>query len=98
MCRPPSKEGSITRLGSRFGSTPPQLISSAFAWSAEKTCRVAGGQKLRISATPRRGDFRALIAEEPAIKNHLSAERPAECFGYARHLQGVERAYERLGV
>ena len=43
-------------------------------------------------------DFRALIAEEPAVKERLSAETLAACFDYDRHLKGIERVYERLGI
>jgi len=38
------------------------------------------------------------IAEEPAVKERLSAEQLAACFDYARHVKGIERVYERLGV
>jgi adenylosuccinate lyase len=55
-------------------------------------------QSVAMQAFETGGDFRALIAQEPAVKERLSPETLAACFDYARHLKGVERVYERLGV
>jgi adenylosuccinate lyase len=55
-------------------------------------------QSVAMQAFESGGDFRSLIAEEPAVKERLSAEVLTECFDYDRHLKGIARVYERLGV
>jgi adenylosuccinate lyase len=44
------------------------------------------------------GDFRALIAQDPDVKAHLSAEDLAECFNPQHHLQNLSVIYQRLGI
>jgi adenylosuccinate lyase len=44
------------------------------------------------------GDFRALIAQDPKVKAHLSAEDLAECFNPQHHLQNLSVIYQRLGI
>lgn len=44
------------------------------------------------------GDFRALVAQDPKVKNHLSAEDLAECFNPQHHLQNLTVIYDRLGI
>ncbi len=39
-----------------------------------------------------------MIADEPAVKERLSADELAECFDYQQHLKRIEVAYQRLGV
>ena len=55
-------------------------------------------QSVAMQAFETGGDFRAMIAEDPAVKERLSAETLAACLDYSRHLKGIERVYERLGV
>lgn len=55
-------------------------------------------QAVAMEAFESGGDFRAMIAEAPAVKERLTAEQLAECFDYDRHLKGIARVYERLGV
>jgi adenylosuccinate lyase len=44
------------------------------------------------------GDFRALIAQDPKVKAHLSPEELAECFNPQHHLQNLSVIYQRLGI
>jgi adenylosuccinate lyase len=44
------------------------------------------------------GDFRALIAQDPKVKAHLSEEDLAECFNPQHHLQNLSVIYQRLGI
>jgi adenylosuccinate lyase len=44
------------------------------------------------------GDFRALIAQDPQVQAHLSAEELAECFNPQHHLQNLSAIYQRLGI
>jgi adenylosuccinate lyase len=44
------------------------------------------------------GDFRALVAQDPKVKDHLSAEDLAECFNPQHHLQNLTVIYDRLGI
>jgi|WetSurMetagenome_2_1015567.scaffolds.fasta_scaffold61864_2 adenylosuccinate lyase len=55
-------------------------------------------QGVAMQAWETKGDFRAMIAAEPAVKERLSAEELAACFDYQHHLKAVETAYQRLGV
>jgi len=55
-------------------------------------------QAVAMKAWETKGDFRAVIAAEPAVKKRLSAEELAACFDYERHLKRIKVVYERLGV
>ena len=55
-------------------------------------------QGVAMKAWETKGDFRALIAEEPAVKARLSAEELAKCFDYQAHLKRIEVVYQRLGI
>jgi adenylosuccinate lyase len=44
------------------------------------------------------GDFRALIAQDPKVKAHLSDADLAECFNPQHHLQNLSVIYQRLGI
>lgn len=44
------------------------------------------------------GDFRQLIAQDPQVQAHLTAEDIAECFNPQHHLQNLEVIYQRLGI
>jgi adenylosuccinate lyase len=44
------------------------------------------------------GDFRALIAQDPKVKSHLSDADLAECFNPQHHLQNMSVIYQRLGI
>jgi adenylosuccinate lyase len=44
------------------------------------------------------GDFRALIAQDPKVKAHLSEADLAECFNPQHHLQNLSVIYQRLGI
>jgi adenylosuccinate lyase len=44
------------------------------------------------------GDFRALVAQDPKVKAHLSDEDLAECFNPQHHLQNLSVIYQRLGI
>ncbi len=44
------------------------------------------------------GNFREMVASEPAISSLLSKQELAECFDYEKHLKRVEVAYERLRI
>ncbi len=44
------------------------------------------------------GDFRALIAQDPQVQAHLSADELAECFNPQHHLQNLSVIYQRLGI
>jgi adenylosuccinate lyase len=44
------------------------------------------------------GDFRALIAQDPKVQAHLSADDLAECFNPQHHLQNLSVIYKRLGI
>jgi adenylosuccinate lyase len=55
-------------------------------------------QAVAMKAFESGGDFRDLVAAEPAIAGRLSKEELAECFEYEKHLRRVEVAYQRLGI
>ncbi len=55
-------------------------------------------QSVAMKAFESGGDFREMAAEEPAIKERLSAQDLADGFDYEEHLKRVEAAYERVGV
>ena len=55
-------------------------------------------QAVAMKAFEAGGDFRELVAEEPAIAGKLSKEELGECFDYDAHLKRVEAAYERVGL
>jgi adenylosuccinate lyase len=55
-------------------------------------------QAVAMRAFETDGDFRALIAEEPAVKERLKREEIAACFDYEEHLRRVEEAYRRVGI
>jgi adenylosuccinate lyase len=55
-------------------------------------------QAVAMQAFESGGDFRALIAEEPAVKERLSAGELAACFDYEPHLKGVEETYRRVRI
>ena len=53
-------------------------------------------QGLAMRAWESQGDFRQMVAAEPAVKERLSEEELAACFDHERHLRHVETAYQRL--
>jgi adenylosuccinate lyase len=55
-------------------------------------------QSLAMKAWETRGDFRQMVAQEPAITGRLNASQLSACFDYDRHLKHAERAYQRLQV
>ncbi len=55
-------------------------------------------QGVAMRAWETKGDFRQMIAEEPAVAERLRGEELAACFDYREHLRGIETAYARLGV
>jgi adenylosuccinate lyase len=55
-------------------------------------------QAVAMKAFESGGDFRDLVAADPAIASKLSKEELAECFDYEKHLKRVEVAYLRLGI
>lgn len=55
-------------------------------------------QAVAMQAFESGGDFREMIAQEPAVRERLSAEQLAACFDHAQHLKGITRVYERSGV
>jgi adenylosuccinate lyase len=55
-------------------------------------------QAVAMKAFKSGGDFRKMVAEDPAIAKLLSKQELAECFDYEKHLKRVEVAYERLGI
>jgi adenylosuccinate lyase len=55
-------------------------------------------QAVAMKAWESGGDFRHMIAQEPAVKRHLSADDLAACFDYEAHLRRVEQVYQRLGI
>jgi len=55
-------------------------------------------QRVAMEAWETEGDFRAMVAEEPLVQEHLSEEDITDCFDYPRHLQHIEKVYERLGI
>jgi adenylosuccinate lyase len=55
-------------------------------------------QAVAMKAFDSGGDFRKMVAVEPAISKLLSKQELAECFDYEKHLKRVEVAYERLGI
>ena len=55
-------------------------------------------QAVAMKAFESGGDFRELVAAEPAIADRLTKQELANCFDYERHLKRVEVAYRRLGI
>jgi adenylosuccinate lyase len=55
-------------------------------------------QAVAMKAFESGGDFRAMVADEPAIGKLLSKQELAECFDYEKHLKRIEVAYQRLGI
>ncbi|MEB3211103.1 MAG: adenylosuccinate lyase, partial [Leptolyngbyaceae bacterium] len=44
------------------------------------------------------GNFQALIAEHPEVKERLSEAQVHECFDPKHHLQNLEKIYARLNI
>jgi adenylosuccinate lyase len=44
------------------------------------------------------GDFRSLVAQNPRVTQHLSAEEIAACFDPQHHLANLDQIYQRLGI
>ena len=55
-------------------------------------------QGVAMRAWDEGGDFRQMIAKEPAVAERLTPDELAACFDYERHLKRVEVAYQRLGL
>jgi adenylosuccinate lyase len=55
-------------------------------------------QGVAMRAWDEGGDFRQMIAKEPAVAERLAPDELAACFDYERHLKRVEVAYQRLGL
>jgi len=55
-------------------------------------------QSLAMQAWETRGDFRQMVAREPAIAGRLSGDQMDACFDCDRHLRHIERAYQRLRI
>jgi adenylosuccinate lyase len=55
-------------------------------------------QAIAMKAFETGGDFRQMVAEEPAIAKLLSKDELVGCFDYEKHLKRVEAVYERMGL
>jgi adenylosuccinate lyase len=55
-------------------------------------------QTVAMSAFESGGDFREMVAADPAISKLLSKQELAECFDYEKHLKRVQVVYERIGI
>ena len=55
-------------------------------------------QQVAMRAFETGGDFQEMVAQEPAIKQRLSAKELASCFDYEAHLNRIERVYQRLEI
>ncbi len=55
-------------------------------------------QAVAMKAFESGGDFRELVAQEPAISGKLSKDDLGECFDYEKHLRRVDAAYQRVGL
>ncbi|MCI0342109.1 MAG: adenylosuccinate lyase, partial [Planctomycetales bacterium] len=55
-------------------------------------------QAAAMSAIERRGEFRALLEADPAVRDRLGTKGLAECFDLARHLRHVPEILRRAGI
>ncbi len=55
-------------------------------------------QGIAMKARETGADFRALIAADPTVTKHLTAEELAACFDYQAHLKHLEHIFHRLDL
>jgi adenylosuccinate lyase len=55
-------------------------------------------QSMAMQAWESNGDFREMIAREPAVSGRLGEAELSACFGYDQHLKQIGRVYERLQI
>ena len=55
-------------------------------------------QAIAMKAFESGGDFRAMIADEPAVTQRLTDHELAACFDYQSHLTHIEQVFQRLHI